>query len=215
MIFVLVEESSINKQQKKTLALAGVAQAASLVYELANHGNCEATAFSTSIHSIYKIDSDTVSEIYGDTTNLNLGLNKLIELLSYSKQSTYKDMMRYFISILTLERKLMQDKKSLTLLRERLDIILTQVGYFSPLHETVLENLDNLYSDVLGQFNLRIIVTGKPEYLQANDVIYKVRALLLAGIRSAVLWRQMGGTRLQLILQRSKLVSTSQALLAI
>ena len=195
------------------MALAGVAQAANLVYELANYGNCDTHAFSTSIHSIYKIDSNTVSEIYGEPANLKLGLNKLIELLSYSKQSTYKDMMRYFIGILTLERKLMQDKKSLTLLRERLDRILTQVEYFSSLHETVLENLASLYSDVLGQFNLRIMVTGKPEYLQANDVLYKVRALLLAGIRSAVLWRQMGGTRLQLILQRSKLVSTSQALL--
>ena len=35
---------------------------------------------------------------------------------------------------------------------------------------------------------------------------HKVRALLLAGIRAAVLWRQLGGSRAQIIFARKKMV---------
>jgi high frequency lysogenization protein len=36
---------------------------------------------------------------------------------------------------------------------------------------------------------------------------------LLAGIRSAVLWRQLGGTRLQLLFSRKSIVSDAEELL--
>ncbi|MEK7758734.1 MAG: DUF489 family protein, partial [Pseudomonadota bacterium] len=42
----------------------------------------------------------------------------------------------------------------------------------------------------------------------------KVRAALLAGIRSAVLWRQLGGRRWQLLFSRGKLARTAAELLA-
>jgi len=193
--------------------LAGITQAASLVYELANHGNYEQTAFATSIHSIYKIDSESVDEIYHGTAGLRLGLTKLGDLLNYNRQPISKDILRYATGMMMLERKLMRTQQSLTLLRERLPRILSQVDYFSSLHEVVLENLATLYTDVFGKFSFRIVVTGKAEYLQTDDIIHKVRALLLAGIRSAVLWRQLGGTRIQLILHRSKIIKTSQELL--
>jgi high frequency lysogenization protein len=39
-----------------------------------------------------------------------------------------------------------------------------------------------------------------------------VRALLLAGIRAAFLWRQLGGRRWKLVLQRRRLLQRCQAL---
>ncbi len=39
-----------------------------------------------------------------------------------------------------------------------------------------------------------------------------IRALLLAGIRAAFLWRQLGGRRWRLLLQRKKLLQASQNL---
>lgn len=45
----------------------------------------------------------------------------------------------------------------------------------------------------------RIQVTGSPAVLQSPQVQAKVRATLLAGIRAAVLWHQVGGGRLQLM----------------
>ena len=210
-----MEELSIKQNHftEKTLALAGVAQAAALVYELAVHGNCNNDAFATSINSIYKINSDSAEAIYHNSSALSFGIGKLVSLLTHQQRNSNKDIMRYFIGILTLERKLMKDKAYLDLLQQRLQMILKQVEYFSPLHETVLENLGSLYSDTVGQFKTRIIVTGKSEYLQANDIVYKIRALLLAGIRSAVLWQQLGGKKWQLIFYRSQLVKTCNFLL--
>ncbi len=40
----------------------------------------------------------------------------------------------------------------------------------------------------------------------------QTRALLLAGIRSAFLWRQLGGRRWRLLFQRRRLLQTSQQL---
>lgn len=43
-------------------------------------------------------------------------------------------------------------------------------------------------------------------FLQQPNNAAKIRALLLAGIRSARLWRQLGGHRWQLVFSRSKLL---------
>ena len=39
---------------------------------------------------------------------------------------------------------------------------------------------------------------------------HKVRALLLAGIRAVVLWRQLGGSRTQIIFARKKMVELAK-----
>jgi high frequency lysogenization protein len=41
----------------------------------------------------------------------------------------------------------------------------------------------------------------------------KVRALLLAGIRAAVLWRQVGGSRLQILFSRAKIKAAAEKIL--
>ena len=79
-----------------------------------------------------------------------------------------------------------------------------QAEHFSTMHDNVMANLAGIYTDTLSTFNFRIHVTGNPIYLTNPVNTNKVRALLLAGIRSAVLWRQMGGSRWQLIFGRKQ-----------
>jgi CII-binding regulator of phage lambda lysogenization HflD len=43
---------------------------------------------------------------------------------------------------------------------------------------------------------------GKPEYLKQTEKVAFMRALLLAGIRSAFLWHQLGGRQWRLVFQR-------------
>lgn len=50
-------------------------------------------------------------------------------------------------------------------------------------------------------------------HLQDSRNADKVRALLLAGIRSAMLWRQLGGRRWQLLFSRRKLLDQLYPLL--
>jgi high frequency lysogenization protein len=77
----------------------------------------------------------------------------------------------------------------------------------------IIKDLANLYIDTLSQFNFRIKVNGERRFLDNPNNADKIRALLLAGIRSGVLWRQMGGNRLHLIFSRKKMVKIAQAYL--
>jgi high frequency lysogenization protein len=57
------------------------------------------------------------------------------------------------------------------------------------------------------------MVQGEPTYLADKARANQIRALLLAGIRAAVLWRQLGGRRWQLFISRRKILETAQQLL--
>ena len=57
------------------------------------------------------------------------------------------------------------------------------------------------------------MVQGNPVYLGQPVVVGEVRATLLAALRSAVLWRQLGGSWWDLLLQRRHLVETARELL--
>ena len=71
-----------------------------------------------------------------------------------------------------------------------------------------------IYVDVISPLGPRIQVTGSPQVLQNSQVQSKVRAALLAGIRSAVLWQQVGGGRLQLMFSRQRLLSEAKTILS-
>ena len=56
----------------------------------------------------------------------------------------------------------------------------------------------------------RVMVNGDPARLADGAIANQIRALLLAGMRSAVLWRQCGGTRLGLLFGRRKLATLAR-----
>jgi high frequency lysogenization protein len=58
------------------------------------------------------------------------------------------------------------------------------------------------------------MVSGDNQYLGDPGNANRIRALLLSGIRSAVLWRQLGGSRWQLLFQRKKLCEQARAILS-
>ncbi|EAW25783.1 hypothetical protein ATW7_19043, partial [Alteromonadales bacterium TW-7] len=80
--------------------------------------------------------------------------------------------------------------------------------------EQMLSNIASIYLDVISPMGPRIQVTGTPSVLQQPMTQHKVRALLLSGIRSAVLWRQVGGKRRHLIFGRKKMVEQAKIILA-
>ncbi len=113
-----------------------------------------------------------------------------------------------------LERKLMNNKEVFKLLARRVKYASSQAIYFSETHSTVLASLADIYLSTLGTLPFRVQVLGQAKLLNQPEIINKVRALMLAGVRSAVLWRQMGGSRLQLFFSRSKLVQMAKQSLA-
>lgn len=194
----------------RVLALAGVFQAAALVKQLAKTGRLDEKALLTSIKSIFKIDATTAIEVYENPQTLVLGLEELTRLFSNKKLPKDQDIARYVFSLLHLERKLNAHPKMLELIRTGISRATIQAAHFSPTHENVMANLASLYTDTLSTFSFRVHVTGEPLYLSQTAILNKVRALLLAGIRSAVLWQQLGGRRWQLLLTRASLLNIAE-----
>lgn len=203
----------MDKYQNISLALSGMLQATVLVYELANHGSCNEKSFQQSLATIYKIDSDSISDIFNGAEGVKLGLVSLNKMISKSKGRVPSDSIRYLISLFTLERRLMKDKNALEHLSAGINQIMQQREFYGEDAAPIIANLASLYTDTIGQFKQRIMITGREEYMHQDDIMQRIRALLLAGLRAAVAWRQAGGNRLQLFFARSKLAATTDLLL--
>jgi len=80
-------------------------------------------------------------------------------------------------------------------------------------HPEVLAALGTLYADTVSQLRPRVLVQGNPHYLAQPSVVAEIRAVLLAALRSAVLWRQLGGSPWDFLLRRGELARAASALL--
>lgn len=197
-----------------TLALAGINQAAGLVQQLAHDGQCNNQALSASLNSIIKIDAPSTLAVFGQEQDLKLGLENVVSLLSGSTQKIGPELMRYSAGIMILERKLSANNGILNTLSARIGQLDRQLAHFDISSETVIGAIADIYTEVISPLGPRIQVTGSAEALQQPLVQAKVRAALLAGVRAAVLWRQIGGSRLQLLFSRGHLINEAQTILA-
>lgn len=193
--------------REAVLALAGVFQAATLIDTLATVGTLPESSFHASIHSLFELDPKTVSDIFPHLNDMALGINSLIRHFSrHISASSLPHILRYVVGITHLERQFMSKQRMVNDLRQRLTHIKSQAEYFSPTHENVIAALSTAYSATLGRLPYRIQITGKSCYLEPPQTFVQIRALLLAGVRSAVLWRQYGGSRLALVLKRKQII---------
>lgn len=188
----------------QTIALAGIAQVAVLVQQLATKGTCDQEAMEASIGSILKIDSDTVVEIYGGLSGLKLGFEQLNGQIMGDKPPD-PEQARYAASIVFLEKKLSNRKDLLATIQTGIYKAQIQSEQFGILHENVLANLGDLYQRTVSTIQPRIMVNGDQVFLSRPDIANKIRTLLLAGIRSCLLWRQCGGSRWKFIFYRNKI----------
>lgn len=204
----------LKQRQNRALALAGVIQAAKLVKQLAWHGTVNQDEFATSMYSIFQTHAPTVPAVYGEGNKVINGLHGLLDLLADNK-TTKKDadLARYTISLLHLERLLMKDAKMSLAVQKGIERAKAQAIHFSDTHENVIANLAGIYTDTLSTLKFRVHITGENTYLSNNNIVNKIRAVLLAGIRSAVLWRQLGGTRWQILFGKKILIQDAKILI--
>lgn len=201
--------------KEKTLALAGIFQVAVLVKQFARQGRTTEPYFTKSIESLFKTDALDVPEVYDGIEHLRLGLEELIKLFSQHNPKLPKDgdIARYVLSLLHLERKIAKQPKMLETIKAGIERAKNQAAIYTPTHENVIANLASIYTDTAGSFKFRIYVAGEQVYLNQTSMLHRIRALLFAGIRSAVLWRQMGGGRWQLLIARNRIIQTAKAYL--
>jgi len=199
-------------REARVIALAGVVQACQLVHETATRGRAGQAAMEASIASIFRVDADSAADVYGGLPGVRAGLETLLRQFDSGERDLA--LTRLVLGVLRLQRRLGRHPQMLRRLREGIEAAQRQVDHFGLGHPAVLGRLADLYVATLSQLRPRVIVHGNPLHLSNAQVVAQIRALLLAAVRSAVLWRQVGGGRIRLLLRRREYAMLARGLLA-
>lgn len=199
--------------EAQTLALAGIMQATYLVDQIARTGQADDAAVNGILHSLLVFDSDDPTIVYAGTHNLQLGLRALRDVLSGHRRDAYQGCVRYALGTLILQKLLARAPDSQAAIRSRLQHTEKKLEFFTQDINEISSSLASIYQDTISHFKYRIQVTGSLQQLQNSNNADRIRALLLAAIRSAWLWRRLGGRRWHLILNRNALKKSADVLI--
>lgn len=192
--------------KEQAAALSGIFQAAGLVERLARTGQIDDAQMEPLLQSLFVTSPDNVEMVYGGYENLFMGRKILKDVLQRQTEAIQGDTVRYALTLTHLERKVSNNRKMLGEISQRLERCQEQVDHFGLIHENVIASLASLYLDTVSTFKTRVQVSGDLRHLQVPANAEKIRAILFAGIRSTILWRQTGGSRWHLLFNRKKLL---------
>jgi high frequency lysogenization protein len=192
--------------------MAGVVQAAYVVESLAKNGKIDEVILAPLVHSLFQFSPDSTEAVYGSVSALTTGLLKLEKLLTGELNSTEPDTIRYTLALAVLERKAASRDDLLNIIHSRLEHLQYRQAHFDSDQWALAEAVSGIYQDTLSTLQFRIHVTGNASQLQNAHTSAQVRLALMAGFRSAMLWRQTGGRRWHLLTKRKRLLKAIEQL---
>lgn len=218
----------LSRWEWQIVALAAVAQSAALVNKLAYYGNVSQAELIASVNPLLVLNPSSEADVYPCTGHLNLGLRTLNSIFAQANSAENASIIRYILGRLVLRNKLDANPHMQSNIRERLQSVQPlqlisehtapwlmedeEIPDEQLRQEQTFEQLATLYQDTISTLSHRIRVQGQVDYLQNDYIANRVRALLLAGIRSAVLWHQLGGRRWRLVFYRNRIQKTVNSL---
>ncbi|CAH9060771.1 High frequency lysogenization protein HflD [Pseudoalteromonas holothuriae] len=191
------------------MPLAAMCQITKLVQKTAKYGQFNEREVESFLQSIVNLNPEQPEDVYSDSFALKSGYRTLLSQLTPQGDKDV-EMVKYVGSIMQLERALSNNPKALSELAKRLKDVERQLQHFEICDTTILAALADIYSEVVSPLGQKIQVFGEPDLLKQTATQQKIRALLLAGIRSAVLWRQLGGKRRQFFFGKKKIIAEAQ-----
>ena len=211
--------------EDRVLALAGVFQSAKLAQRLAYTNTVISQPYGASIYSILVTDAEQTYEVFGmesptDMAPLRLGLEMVRDKLKGGTDREEFEIARYVVNLIQLASQLQSDKQMMQQLSDGIDAI---AAAFPPnpnwLHgeepsDTLIQRIADVYTSTISNMMPRIIINGEESVLKNEMAAAKIRVVLMAGIRAAHLWWQLGGRRWQLLFRRKQVADTARRLLA-
>jgi high frequency lysogenization protein len=195
----------------RVLALAGIAQALAQVRRIAETGAADAGVLGTAMDSVFRIDAESPAAVFGDVAAVTPGLRLLRAYLR--NESGDALLPRLGLAVLQLERRFVRDEAAARVHEGILRIAPDAAGQGST-HPDVLAALGALYASTVSGLRPRVMVQGNPHYLGQAGVVAEIRAALLAALRAAVLWRQVGGSLWDFPLRRRAMLDAIDAALS-
>jgi high frequency lysogenization protein len=198
--------------QYQVMALAAMCQAAQMVQKIAQGKSVNSYDLEMMLSSLVVTDPNSPEDIYRSQADLKTGYQLVVQQLDSGPEKSV-ELVKYVGGLIQLERALNSKPQQLNLLGTKIEDIKRRLAHFEITDESVVAGLADIYAEVVSPLGQRIQVFGEPSLLQQKQTQNKIRALLLVGIRAAVLWRQMGGKRRQFILSKGKLVRTAKSMI--
>ncbi len=204
--------------RNRTIALAALFQCVEGVTQIATRGAVDSEVLNSCVNSILVENANSPEALYGDVGKLRTGLRVLMHQLGtggLTPDGTPKNIeaTRYAVNLLYLEKKLAGDQDIFRQLLRDIGNAQQQLDFFAMTHPNMIARLADIYSNTISKLGPRIMIKGDQTHLSNPDNAAKIRTLLLAGIRAALLWRQAGGSRWKLIFARGSMQREAQQLL--
>lgn len=198
-----------NAVSERVLALAGLMQALAQVRRIAETGEADGRVLTVALDSVFRVEAPSTEAVYGSTGDLRPGLSILRDYFSGSARDD--QLPRLGLAVLQLERRFVRDEAMVERVRTGIERHAATAERLGSMHPDVLAALGALYADTLSHLRPRVLVQGNPHYLGQAAVVAEVRAVLLAAMRSAVLWRQLGGSLWDFVLRRREMADAIRA----
>jgi high frequency lysogenization protein len=196
----------MDKFTERTYGLAGMFQAAALVQQVARKGEADRFAKSASLNSVLILDAINTLSVYSDKQGIKLGLRQ-IQIVFGERNSDSLETFQYVAGLSQLAKNL-SNKQS------RMDEFSPKVASLSAFSgDELVSEMAKIYKNYISDLEPRILVNGEQGFLAKEDVAEQVRAFLLAGIRSAFLWHQKGGSRWEFMFKRGQYVEEASNIL--
>ncbi|MGY0504233.1 high frequency lysogenization protein HflD [Luteimonas sp. e5] len=197
---------------QRVMPLAGLVLALQEVRHLAENGRVDQRRLQTAIDSVFRTDAASVADVYGGVEPLADGLRALNGYLGGAAPDA--QVPKLTLALMQLERHFDRAPDAVDGVRDAIERLATHARTDGSTHPDILRELGAIYARHLSPLKPKVMIQGNPHYLGREDVVAEIRALLLAGLRSVVLWRQMGGSQWDLLLKRRDMRRAIAELLA-
>jgi len=194
----------------QVIAFSALSQCAKLAHDIARTGLVDSEQWRVCIDSLLCTTPESINDVYQPLSALQTGMDTLIKQLSDSGEGRSVEITKYLAGLVSLSRKLIRSDNSLSMMSQRMDQVKRQLHHFTTNDEAVIANLASIYTDIVSPLGAKIHISGTPTHLQQPLNQKKIRALLLAGVRAAILWQQMGGKRRHLFFSRKDYVNSAK-----
>lgn len=201
----------------QSIALAGIFQACQLVDNLARTGSIPIDQLNVEINSLLEQNPSSTEAVfsYGEHNaahNLEIGIETIQQLFRDKYKNRRPDTLRYIIGVMHLQRKVAKNTAMLEQIGQGIERAKAQAEHFTLSHDNVIANIADVYQNTISTQRFRIQVSGQANHLQQTSVANRVRCLLFAAIRAAILWQQLGGRRWHFLVFRGHILKHIETL---
>lgn len=187
---------------ERTFAFAALVQAAQLVDDIAFGREVRADHLAPLLRSVFATNPDAFADVYGGYTGLGAGVKCAQAVLGRATPELLP-VTRYTLAAIDLAEKLRHENATTSQLSRELEEL--QSSQAIVFDDPPYTQISQIYQRTLSTLQRRIQVKGVPELLAQDAVAAKVRTVLLAAVRAAWLWRQLGGRRWHLVFLRTNM----------